>query len=147
MNKLTLGCLLIAAGLTIPTITLAMHDGSGEHCMRKGASHLTEADTNKDGSIDKSEAQAMHDKHFDAMDANKDGKLNADESKACDRMGRHDMGSRGFMGADKDNDGTLDRDEAKQLPNVSKNFDAIDVDKSGTVSRDEVHNFMHDRRQ
>lgn len=147
MNKFTLGSLLIAAGLTIPTITLAMHDGSGEHCMRKGASHFTEADTNKDGSVDKAEAQAMHDKHFKEMDTNHDGKLDKEEMKACAQHSRHDMGTMGFMGSDKDNDGTLDRDEAKQLPNVSKNFDAIDVDKSGTLSRDEVHNFMHDRRQ
>jgi Ca2+-binding EF-hand superfamily protein len=43
-----------------------------------------------------------------------------------------------FKAADKDNDGTLDREEAKAMPRVSKNFDAIDTDKDGTVSMDEI---------
>jgi Ca2+-binding EF-hand superfamily protein len=43
-----------------------------------------------------------------------------------------------FKKADKDNDGTLDKDEAKAMPRVSRNFDAIDTDKDGTVSMDEI---------
>ncbi len=39
-----------------------------------------------------------------------------------------------FKVADKDNDGSLTRDEAKAMPRVAKNFDAIDADKSGTVT-------------
>ena len=44
-----------------------------------------------------------------------------------------------FRKADKDNDGTLTRDEAKALPRVAKNFDQIDTDKDGTVSLDEIY--------
>ena len=55
---------------------------------------------------------------------------------------KHDKGRDAFKKADKDNDGTLDRKEAKAMPRVSKNFNAIDVDKDGTVSLDEVHTFM-----
>ena len=55
---------------------------------------------------------------------------------------KHDKGDAAFKKADKDNDGTLDRKEAKAMPNVAKNFDAIDVDKDGTVSLDEVHTYM-----
>jgi len=43
-----------------------------------------------------------------------------------------------FKKADKDNDGTLDKDEAKAMPRVSKHFDTIDADKDGTVSMDEI---------
>jgi Ca2+-binding EF-hand superfamily protein len=43
-----------------------------------------------------------------------------------------------FKAADKDNDGTLDKQEAKAMPRVAKNFDAIDTDKDGTVSMDEI---------
>jgi Ca2+-binding EF-hand superfamily protein len=43
-----------------------------------------------------------------------------------------------FKAADKDNDGTLDKQEAKAMPRVAKNFDAIDTDKDGTVSLDEI---------
>src|SRR5450432_3943213 len=39
--------------------------------------------------------------------------------------GKHDKGAIAFKKADKDNDGTLDRAEAKAMPHVAKNFDAI----------------------
>lgn len=55
-----------------------------------------------------------------------------------------------FKKADKDNDGTLTRDEAKAMPRVAKNFDAIDTDKDGTVSEKEIHDFMkarHDKHK
>ena len=54
----------------------------------------------------------------------------------------HEKGEAAFKKADKDNDGTLDRKEAKAMPNVAKNFDAIDADKDGTVSMEEVHTYM-----
>ena len=47
-----------------------------------------------------------------------------------------------FKKADKDNDGTLDKSEAKAMPRVAKNFDAIDGDKDGTVSLDEIRTSM-----
>ena len=57
-----------------------------------------------------------------------------------------------FKKADADNDGTLTRGEAKSMPRVAKNFDAIDADKDGTVSLDEIRasmkqagKAMHDR--
>jgi Ca2+-binding EF-hand superfamily protein len=43
-----------------------------------------------------------------------------------------------FKTADKDADGTLDKEEAKALKGVSMHFDAIDFDKSGTVSMAEI---------
>lgn len=43
--------------------------------------------------------------------------------------------------ADKDNDGTLDKNEAKSIPMVAKHFDAIDVDKDGTVDQAEIDAF------
>ena len=51
---------------------------------------------------------------------------------------RHDKLEAAFKKADKDNDGTLDKEEAKAMPRVAKHFDAIDADKDGTVSLDEV---------
>jgi Ca2+-binding EF-hand superfamily protein len=58
---------------------------------------------------------------------------------------KHDKGDAAFKKADKDNDGTLDRKEAKAMKNVAKNFDAIDTDKDGTVSLEEVHTYMKAR--
>jgi len=136
--------LLLASALAFPSLALANHDGSGGNCERHSTDMFSEADSNKDGYIDKAEDHTMHEKRFNEMDANHDGKLSADEVKACKNShgAMHNKGSMGFKKADKDKDGTLDREEAKTLPHISKNFDAIDVDKDGTVDRDEVHNFM-----
>jgi hypothetical protein len=68
--------------------------------------------------------------------ANKDGQATSPKS------GKHDNGADAFKKADKDHDGTLDKEEAKAMPRVAKNFDAIDADKDGTVSLDEVHTYM-----
>jgi len=40
--------------------------------------------------------------------------------------------------ADKDNDGTLDRNEAKAFKMLSKHFDLIDTDKDGTIDQAEI---------
>lgn len=139
--------LLLASLITTAPLAWATHDGTmSEHCDHRGSNYFSEADNNKDGVIDKSESQAMHEKHFNEMDANHDGKLSKDEIAACRRGGMrgtmHDKGTMGFNKADKDKGGTLDREEAKALPRVSQHFDEIDKDKDGTVDRDEVHNFM-----
>ena len=46
-----------------------------------------------------------------------------------------------FNKADKDNDGTLTKEEAKAMPHVAKHFKEIDTDKDGTVSMDEIRAF------
>lgn len=46
-----------------------------------------------------------------------------------------------FKKHDTDNDGTLDRTEAKAAPFIDRHFDAIDTDKDGTISMDEVQAF------
>jgi Ca2+-binding EF-hand superfamily protein len=43
-----------------------------------------------------------------------------------------------FKQADKDNDGTLDKEEAKAMPRVARRFDAIDTDKDGTIDLNEI---------
>ena len=149
MNKFSI--LILTTTLTFSPFALANPDGTGSyHCKRHGGGmHMQDADTNGDGFIDKNEAKAMQEKHFDEMDTDHDGKLSKDEIKAGmhdGKGGMHGKGSHEFMGADKDNDGTLDREEAKKLPRVFKNFDAIDTDKDGTVDRDEVHNFMKEHK-
>jgi Ca2+-binding EF-hand superfamily protein len=60
---------------------------------------------------------------------------------------RHDRAVERFKSADKDNDGTLTKDEAKAMPRVAKNFDAIDADKDGTVSEKEIHSYMKAQHQ
>ena len=83
MNRLLTALILAAFGFTLPA--LAEHGPAGDHCKMHKKDHFTEADTSKDGAIDKAEAQAMHDKHFDKMDQNHDGKLTEEEAAACKR--------------------------------------------------------------
>lgn len=47
-----------------------------------------------------------------------------------------------FKKADVNNDGKLTREEAKAMPRVLKNFDAIDTDKDGTVTLEEIRAAM-----
>jgi len=42
-----------------------------------------------------------------------------------------------FEEADKDKDGTLDREEAKQV--CKEKFSVMDTDKDGTISKDELN--------
>jgi len=69
------------------------------------------------------------------------------QSRASDQNSHesmHEKGAADFKRADKDHDGTLDRKEAKKMPRVAKNFDAIDTDNEGTVSLMEIHAYMKD---
>ena len=70
-----------------------------------------------------------------------------DDQAASPSKNKHDMGDASFKKADKDNDGTLDRKEAKAMPNVAKNFDVIDTDKDGTVSLNEIHISMRGQHE
>jgi len=128
----------------------ANHDDMGEHCKMHSKVSFETADKDKDGTLDREEAKLVCGENFDLMDTDKNGTLTKQELNACGRK-KHDMHNdklhqkrtNEFTAADKDNDGTLTKAEAKNLNKVYKNFDAIDVDKDGTVDRDEVHNYMH----
>jgi Ca2+-binding EF-hand superfamily protein len=66
----------------------------------------------------------------------------ADEEHTGKSKTKHDKAAAAFKKADKDGDGTLDRDEAKAMKKVAKHFDEIDADKDGTVTLDEIHTYM-----
>ena len=125
------------------------------HAEEKGVrleAAFKKADKDNDGTLTKDEAQSMPRvaKNFDAIDTGKDGTVSLDEIHASmKQMGKemHDRGMERFKAADKDNSGTLTKDEAKSMPRVAKNFDAIDADKDGTVSEKEIHDFMMAQHQ
>jgi Ca2+-binding EF-hand superfamily protein len=102
-----------------------------------------QADKDNDGSLDREEAKALPRvaKNFDRIDADKSATVTLDEIRASAHEAVQKMKAEHqarFAAADKDHDGTLDREEAKALPRVAKHFDAIDADQSGTVSEEEI---------
>jgi Ca2+-binding EF-hand superfamily protein len=139
----------LAVALTFALHPLAMADTGHREEM---AARFRAADKDNDGTLDRTEAEAMPRvaKDFDAIDADKSGTVSPDELRkymkaVAKRM--HDRGVARFKAADKDDDGTLDRTEAEAMPRVAKDFDAIDADKSGTVSLEEIHDYMRAARQ
>jgi Ca2+-binding EF-hand superfamily protein len=145
MKKIALLAALGAA-FTLGTVT-AYADHHGE----KLGDAFKKADTDNDGSLTKDEAKPLKgvSKHFDDIDFDKSGTVTMDEITSHLGSMKKAMVTRGmarFKAADKDNDGTLDKEEAKALPKVSKNFDAIDTDKDGTVSLEEAAAFMKSKK-
>lgn len=137
--------LALVLALTVAPLAYAEHDDMGEHCRMHHKMSFEEADSDKDGSLSPDEAKKACKIKFGTMDKDRDGKVTEDELNACGRHKsgkKHKKGSRDFSAADRDHDGTLDRDEAAKLPRVSRHFDEIDVDQDGTVDRDEVHEYM-----
>lgn len=86
------------------------------------------ADTDKDGTLDKTEVKALPGvaKNFDAIDTDKDGTIDKTELAVYNAMK-----------ADKDKDGTLDRKEVHNKK-LKAAFDRIDTDKDGTLDAKEL---------
>lgn len=108
-------------------------------------------DSNGDGKISKEEAAAKSPNlaaNFDAVDGNKDGFLSQQEIwDAQQKMSlavreANEKFTRSLQKADKNNDGKLSREEAKALPRLSANFDAVDANKDGFLMLPEIIGFM-----
>jgi len=104
------------------------------------AQHRQHLDANGDGMISRDEAKNAPRlaSSFDALDTNKDGQLSREEMRGA-WAGRGHQGPR----VDANGDGLISRDEAKAVPWLSQNFDAIDANKDGSLSRDEIHAWRH----
>jgi len=145
-SKLTIA-LAAAVALFVPHLAIS----ADEHGSRMEA-RFKAADKDNDGSLTREEAKATPRvaKNFDAIDADKNGTVTLAEIQAAMKKmvkEAHDRNVEHFKAADKDNDGSLTREEAKGLPRVTKNFDAIDTDKSGTVTLKEIRAYMKAHRQ
>lgn len=91
--------------------------------------------------VESSQSRAADPNTRDTMnDTSKD--IKQDKTTASDKNWDEKTAA-DFKRADKDNDGTLDRKEARKMHHgVAKNFDAIDADKDGTISMDELNTYM-----
>jgi Ca2+-binding EF-hand superfamily protein len=102
----------------------------------RGQGWMSLLDTNKDGKLSKDEITAR----FDQLDGNKDGFLSQEELAAA----RAQFAGRPRM--DTDGDALVSREEAKNSPMLSQNFDAIDANKDGQLSRDEMRAYHQAHR-
>lgn len=139
--------LAASVALFIPHLVVSAE----EHGSRMEA-HFKAADKDNDGNLTRDEAKAMPRvaKNFDAIDADKSGTVTLAEIQASMKKMAKEMHERGverFKAADNNGDGVLDKEEAKAMPRVAKNFDAIDADKSGAVTEKEIHDYMKAHRQ
>jgi len=109
------------------------------------------ADTDKNGSISKSEFDEYYAKHnnqhFTKMDANKDGELTQNEmheghkAPAGATTGTTHLDRR-FHAADADHDGGLNTTEAKHMPMLTQYFTQVDANSDGKVTRQEYFDAM-----
>lgn len=143
MNKYFL---LSAAALMLSAAPLAAH--AAEEA-KKPAPTKSAIDTNNDGSVSKTEADAVAGRDFAAFDTNKDGKISKDEFKALlykanakqlpdeaskKRAEPELMAQYGML--DHNKDGTITK--AEFLEDSTRRFKAMDENGDGKVSKEEV---------
>ena len=94
------------------------------------AQHLRLLDTDGDGRVSRTEAQAL----FDQADANKDGFITAEEMRALHeaRRGEH------WKALDANGDGQVSRAEVANHPRLAERFDQLDANQDGALSAEEV---------
>ena len=148
---MTVSKLAIVLSATVAFFIPLLAVSAEEHGARMEA-HFKAADKDNDGSLTREEAKAMPrvSKKFDAIDADNSGTVSLAEIQAAKKqMGKeaHKRGAERFKAADKNGDGMLDKEEAKSMPKVAKNFDGIDADKNGTVTGKEIHDYMKAHHQ
>jgi Ca2+-binding EF-hand superfamily protein len=160
--KRTVSYLAAITGIVMST-SLALADG--DHCDENmhGLTHtqaqaagngslFSRLDTNGDGVISKAEFDAFNDRHFKNLDVNNDGKITPEELQVLQAripqnqgMGHGDGTThldQRFYAADANHDGGLDREEAINMPMLSKYFDEVDSNKDGKVTRQEYFDAM-----
>ncbi|MDD2721444.1 MAG: EF-hand domain-containing protein [Gallionella sp.] len=146
MRKLMLGVMFVV----LPAVALAADNppnGGKKEQDARFDQMFRAVDADNSGKISREEAkQKSPDLYegFDHIDANKDGGLTKAEIKkalaAADKRRREFLQS--LEKADKDKNGMLSREEAKALPNMSANFDAIDSNHDEQLVLKEIADFM-----
>lgn len=162
MKKLMIGVAAVAL-LSVPVLAIeAGHDGMGMMGGKGPATraevqsmikaHFSEADTNKDGFLDKTEIDAHHakmqadmqarmktrmDEHFSNLDTNKDGTISRQEFDAGHGAGMGDHDGRPNMGHGSDK-GEGDMHMRMGKAGGMMSLDALDTNKDSKLSLDEA---------
>lgn len=145
--------LVLASGLAFAQDAGADREARRAEWQAKAEARFAEADKDRDGRLDKVEAQAFGDRlvrNFDRIDANRDGEIersemadarrHAAQGKRHQRMRTMHAYQRGlFKGMDDDGNGAISRAElGDKMPRWTENFAVIDADANGEISADEL---------
>ena len=143
MSKWVMGVLLVA----MPCMAWSAEPAASRNQELRFNQMFRNLDTNNTGKISRAEAELKAPaiaENFDQIDVDRDGGLTKKEIKnaflAADNRRREF--SRNLDAADKDKDGKLSRDEAKVLPNMSVNFDAIDSNHDEQLVMKEIADYV-----
>lgn len=111
------------------------------------AAGLTSADTNQDGKISRTEANAAQDRAFKKLDSNGDGQVDAKEfdagqpglpadADAQDKQRRQRVISSWFERMGTDGNGKISRSEYRKA--LTPYFNRLDANGDGSISKDEL---------
>lgn len=146
MSKWIAGVLLVA----VPCMAWSAEPTASRNQELRFNQMFRNLDANNTGKISRTEAEAKAPaiaEHFDQIDVDHDGGLTKKEIKdaflAADNRRREF--SRSLDAADKDKDGKLSRDEARVLPNMSANFDAIDSNRDEQLVMKEIADYVRSK--
>lgn len=146
MNKWILGFMLVA----MPCVALAAGKSGGgktENVDAMADHFFKSVDANGDGKISIEEAEQKAPaiaENFHKIDTNQDGVLSKKEFKAFwmeSEKKRREFNQR-LQQADRDKNGKLSREEAKDLPNLSAHFDEVDSNHDGELDIKEIIEFL-----
>lgn len=137
MRKVLIAAASFAAFAGLGGLALAQQDGAQDR-----PHGLFQADSNRDGTVTRSEFDAGQTARFAALDANHDGQLTREEMRTGrgerGERGHHRRGGRGMhhlARADANDDGNITREEFLARP--AQMFTRLDDNNDGVISADE----------
>ena len=139
-----LNVIRVLGPLALALSSMALQAAPGDKTMRVNSTRMKtlfiRVDINEDGRLDASEVQGRHalsrvlKRQYNRSYIHlKDLRLQ-DSSPSGPRLKRH------FRQADRDQNHRLNRQEAKRIPWISRNFNALDGDRDGSVTLEELWN-------
>jgi hypothetical protein len=102
----------------------------------EGRCGMSMADTDNDGRVSKDENTRHCEKMFGMMDANNDGYIDKDEAKKTGYDRKHGEGRCGMSMADTDNDGRVSKQE--HAAHCDMMFSKMDANNDGYIDKDEA---------